>query len=252
MKIKTIVNSILFLVFISGCSSSGDTKDGPNFKKAAEINIQLGSRYLEQGNLQLAKTKLTKALQQDPDNALAHSTMALLLEKVGQYEEIDEYYNEAISLDPINSDIKNNFGTYLCNRARYDEARKQFNAALNDPYYKTPIVAMINAGKCEIKSKNYKAAEKLLRKALRINSQSVSALYFMGELGIKSQRYLMTRAYIQRYHAVAQASPQSLWIQIQAENALGDKQALKELYKKMNKNFPDSDEAGLMMELYRR
>jgi len=252
MNIKIIVSSIFFLVFISGCSSSGDTKDSPNYKKAAEINIQLGSRYLGQGKLQLAKAKLVKALQQDPDNALAHSTMALLMEKVGQFEEIDDYYNEAISLDPSNSDIKNNFGTYLCNRARYDEARVQFNKALNDPYYKTPIVAMINAGKCEIKSENYKTAEKLLRKALRINSQSVSALYFMGELGIKSQRYLMTRAYMQRYHSVAQPSAQSLWIQVQAEKALGDKQALKELFEKMNKNFPDSDEAGMMMELYRR
>ena len=237
---------------ISGCSSNGKKDDGPNFKKAAEINIQLGASYLSQGKLQLAKDKLSKALEQDPDNALGHSTMALLLEKVGQFEKIDDHYEEAISLAPDNSDINNNYGTFLCNQSRYDEATVQFSKALKDPYYKTPIVALINAGKCELKNKHYKSAEKYLRKALRINARSASALYFMGELGVTNKKYLMARAYMQRYHAIANNSPKSLWIQIQAEKALGDKETVSKLVEIMNKKFPDSDEAGMMMELLKK
>jgi len=241
--------TIIIATLLVGCSSNGKKDDGPNLKKASEINIQLGANYLSQGKLQLAKDKLTKALEQDSDNALAHSTMALLLEKVGQLDEIDSHYEEAISLSPENSDINNNYGTFLCNQSRYVEAKVQFSKALNDPYYKTPIVALINAGKCELKNKQYKTAESYLRKALRINTKSVSALYFMGELGIKSKKYLMSRAYMQRYHAVAGFSPQSIWVQIQAEKALKDKETVDKLVQIMNKNFPDSDEAGMMMEL---
>lgn len=248
---KIIIPLMLLTMLVSGCSTSGNKKDGPNFKKASEINVQLGSGYLSQGNLKLAQTKLTKALKQNPDNALAHSTMALLLEKVGEFDKVDEYYQDAIDLDPSNPDIKNNYGTFLCNQGRYDEARKQFNIAIKDPYYKTPAVAMINAGKCEIKTKNYKTAETLLRKALRINTKSPSALYFMGELGISTKRYLMTRAYMQRYHAVAQVSSKSLWLQIQAEKALGDNKIAKVLADKLMKKFPDSDEAGLLMRMFR-
>lgn len=244
--------TIMIAVFLIGCSSNGKKDDGPNLKKAAEINIQLGAAYLSQNKLQLAKDKLTKALDQDSDNALAHSTMALLLEKVGQLEEVDAHYEEAIELAPTNSDINNNYGTFLCNQSRYAEAKIQFSKALNDPYYKTPIVALINAGKCELKNNQYKMAESYLRKALRINPKSASALYFMGELGIQTKRFLMSRAYMQRYHAIANNSPKSLWVQIQAEKALGDREAVDKLKQIMNKKFPDSDEAGMMMGLFKK
>lgn len=252
MKNVLVIVSVLISVFIvSGCASSGSNKNGPNLKKAADFNVQLGANYLSQGKLESAKDKLKKALEQDPDNALAHSTMALLLESVGQLEDIEDHYEDAMDLAPDNSDINNNYGTFLCNQSRYEEAQKQFQKALKDPYYKTPIVALVNAGKCDMKIKDYKSAEKNLRKALRIDASSASALYFMGELGIKSKKYLMARAYMQRYHSVAQQSSKSLWIQIQAEKALGDKAELRKLVEILKNKFPDSDEMGVAMGLIR-
>lgn len=251
MKI-IIITTLMFLgmQIITGCSSF-QGKDGPNYKKAADINVRLGASYLLQKRIGLARVKLEKALEQDPDNALAHSTIALLLENVGQHEDVISHYEEAISLAPDNSDIKNNFGTYLCNQSRYDEAQALFQKAIDDPYYKTPIVALINAGKCALTSSKYKVAESYLRQALRKDPKSITALYSMAVLGIKSKRYLMTRAYVQRYHSIVKPSAKSLWLQISAEKSLGDKQVANKLISKLNKEFPDSDEAGLAMRLVR-
>ena len=252
---KKIIICICFFMgmqLITACSSTGGKGDGaPDLIKAAAINVQLGARYLVQNKINLAKIKLEKALEQDSDNALAHSTMALLLENVGQHENIIEHYEEAVSLAPENSDIKNNFGTYLCNQSRFEEAQALFKEALNDPYYKTPVVALINAGKCAMSNSKYKMAESYLRKALRKDPKSVTALYSMAVLGLKSKRYLMTRAYIQRYHAIKKHTAKSLWLQIAAEQALGDKTVMHELIQIMNKKFPDSDEAGLAIGLMR-
>jgi len=66
----------------------------------------------------------------------------------------------------------------------------------------------------------------------------------MAEVGVKTERYLMARAYIQRYHAVQAPSAASLWIQIQAEKALGAKDHYMKYARKLIKDFPDSDEAG--------
>ena len=250
MKKIIIISIILGVLGVTACSSQGK-KSGPDLKKASMINVQLGSAYLRQDKVALAKTKLEKALQQDADNALAHSTMALLLEVVGQHENIIDHYEEAISLDPADSDIKNNFGTYLCNQKRYEEAQKYFNIAINDPYYKTPSVALINAGQCALKTGKYKKAEAFLRKALRTNPKSLSALYAMASLGLRSQRYLMSRAYIQRYHLNSKPSAKSLWLQIKVEKSLGDRKEMRKLIEQMNKKFPDSDEAGLAMGLIR-
>ena len=55
---------------------------------------------------------------------------------------------------------------------------------------------------------------------------------------------MMARAYIQRYHDVKSPSAESLWLQIQAEKALGDEKHYMKYARQLIKNFPDSDEAG--------
>ncbi|MDH5423863.1 MAG: type IV pilus biogenesis/stability protein PilW [Gammaproteobacteria bacterium] len=249
-KIIITIGMLVWLQFITGCASSGK-KHETDFVKASQINVQLGAEYLARNKLNLAKDKLEKALEQNPDNALAHSTMALLLENVGQHEDVIEHYEEAMSLDPSNSDIKNNYGTYLCNQSRFDEAQKLFKMAINDPYYRTHTVALVNAGQCAMNNSRYDLAERYLRKALRKNPKLAKALYSMALLGIKSKKYLMTRAYIQRYHDVARHSAESLWVQIRAEKALGDTVHMSKLIQTLNIKFPDSNEAGLAMGLVR-
>ena len=93
---------------------------------------------------------------------------------------------------------------------------------------------------------DFKKAEANLRKAIKINPKLDSALLSMGELGIKTKQYLMARAYIQRYHAVARKTANSLWLQIQAEKALGDKKYYLALSRELLDHFPDSPEADLL------
>ncbi len=46
--------------------------------------------------------------------------------------------------------MNNNYGTYLCQRGKPDEAIKHFLAALDDPFYSTPSIALTNAGSCAL------------------------------------------------------------------------------------------------------
>ena len=75
------------------------------------------------------------------------------------------------------------------------------------------------------------------------------ALLSMGELGIKTNRYLMARAYLQRFHSVKAATPHSLWLQIQAEKALGDQQYFIKISRQLLNSFPESPEAKKLMEM---
>jgi len=70
------------------------------------------------------------------------------------------------------------------------------------------------------------------------------SLISMAEIGVKTERYLMARAYIQRYHDVRPASAESLWLQIQAERALGAKKHYIKYARQLIRDFPDSNEAG--------
>ena len=249
--IKKIFIAILFSAFLAGCSTNADKsattprkQSEPNFKEAAELNTQLAIGYIQRQQYKSARDKLEKAIKQNPDYIPAYKTLAYLYALLGQAEKAEEKYQEALDLKPADADLANNYGAFLCTQGKYDEAQEMLKIAYTDPFYEAQYLAQSNAGSCYIKQGKYKKAEKLLRKSLRVNPKLPGSLISMAEVGLKTERYLMARAYIQRYHAVVPATAASLWIQTQAEKALGAKEHYMKYARKLIKDFPDSDEAG--------
>ncbi len=216
----------------------------PNLKEAAELNTQLAIGYIQKKQYKPARDKLEKAIKQDPEYFEAYKTLAYLYAVVGLTEEADIKYNEALDLKPDDPNLSNSYGAFLCNNGNYDEAQQHLKVAYSNPFYEARYLAQSNAGSCFIKQKEYKKAEALLRKSLRVNSKVPGSLISMAEIGVKTERYLMARAYIQRYHDVKAASAESLWIQIQAEKALGAEKHYMKYARQLINDFPDSDEAG--------
>ncbi len=190
----------------------------------------------------------------DDEYVPAYTTMAVLMNMIGNKEEAEDYYHEALDINPRDPGLRNNYGTFLCGIGKYNEAIEQFHTAINNQFYETPHVAHANLGYCLMQADHpdYKMAEKHLRKALATDPNLASALLAMGELGIHTGQYLMSRAYMQRYHAVARPTSHSLWIQIQAEYALGDRDYFIKLAKQLIKAFPESKEAEKVMRLSNR
>jgi len=220
-------------------------------KEAAVINAQLAAGYIRRGDLEVAEKKLLKSIEFDEYYVPAYTTMAVLKTMIGDTVEAENYYLDALDIDPRNPELRNNYGTFLCNTGRIEEALEQLNVALRNQFYTTPEAAHANIGYCILQSKkpDYKLAEKHLRSALKKNPNLQSALLAMGELGVQSKKHLMARAYMQRYHAVTKPTAHSLWLQIQAERALGDKAYFVKLSQELIKNFPESPEAEKVMEL---
>lgn len=242
---------VLVSTLLMACSTDpAQKKKESNLRDAAKMNVQLASGYIQRGQLEIAKEKLTKAIEQDPEFVPAFTTMALLMEMIDEPTEAENYYLDALDLDPRNPDLQNNYGQFLCKQKKIDEAIKHLQKAIDNQFYETPERAYANMGYCLMQGDkpDYKKAEVNLRKAIKMNPQMSTALLSMGELGVKTKQYLMARAYMQRYHAVGHKTAHSLWLQIQAEKALGDKKYYIELSRELLKTFPDSPEADLLME----
>ena len=60
----------------------------------------------------------------------------------------DKHFREALRLAPDNPDISNNYAIYLCKNGRVDEGVERFAAVAANKYYRTPEVALTNAGVC--------------------------------------------------------------------------------------------------------
>lgn len=255
-KIITIIRTasiILLLSFsLAACTTSAEksavttrsTSHKTNLKEASDINTQLAVGYIQRKQYKPAKEKLEKAIEQNPDNITAYKTLAYLYDLLGLEQEAETKYLEAIDMMPDDPDLMNSYGTFLCNNNRMDEAQEKFASAYNNPFYENIYLAQSNAGSCYVQQGEYKKAEPLLRKSLRKEPKLSGSLISMAEVGVKTGRYLMARAYIQRYHQVKSPSAESLWIQIQAEKALGAKEHYIKYAKQLIQDFPDSDEAG--------
>jgi type IV pilus assembly protein PilF len=155
-----------------------------------------------------------------------------------------KHYRKAYEADPSNGDVNNNFGTYLCKTGKKDKAIEHFLAALDDPFYSSPSVALTNAGSCALGKGDLVAANDYLRRALKIEPEFPDALMTMVKLNYEQQNYLKSRAFMQRYEAIASHDAASLLLGYKIETASGDTKAASKYKRSLEATFPKSDQAA--------
>ncbi|MCC6302337.1 MAG: type IV pilus biogenesis/stability protein PilW [Gammaproteobacteria bacterium] len=234
---------LLVLLVAAGCSS-GPRKFESRHDSPADINAKLGLSYMQQGDYDVALEKLKKALEQDPDSVTANHYIAELYRLLGNHELAEQHYKKALRLDANNPAVQNNFGVFLCDRKRYDEAEKHFMLAARIPSYRRPDEAYENAGLCALRIPDATRAEKYFRQALDINPLLPNALYQMALLNFNAGQHLSARAFLQRYAAFAAPTPQTLWLAVRVERALDNGELADQYALELRTKFPQSQEAA--------
>ncbi|WP_455233978.1 type IV pilus biogenesis/stability protein PilW [Thiogranum longum] len=253
MRSLIVVCVMLAGLLLGGCSPVETRSEGEDkMQGPAEVNTQLGIEYMRQGMYDAALAKFKKALKQDPNLPLAHNSIAVLYEELGEEELADKHYRKAYSLDPKNPATLNNYGQYLCRIGRLEEADEMFLQAVQDPLYRYPERTYTNAGICAQKKPDLEQAEKYFREALQKNPRYQPALRQMVRLSHESNNHLATRAYLQRLQEVAPLTPEFLWIGVRAEAALGDKNAQASYALALKNQYPESEQTQALMEWERK
>jgi type IV pilus assembly protein PilF len=259
VKLGAIKYSFLSLLLIvtTGCQQGGvrdDYGDGggtPQQQRQAsrsDIYVRLAIAYMQEGQLGMALKKIKRGIELDSTNGEAHNVLAIIYQRLGETSLAEKHFGRASRLQPRNPYIRNAYGSFLCQQQRYDAADEQFRTALENPLYKTPEVALTNAGICAKKSGDMEEAENYFRTALRHRSDYPQALIQMAQLSYDVGEPLSSRGYLQRFHKVAKHTPSSLWLAIQTERVLGDKNAEASYQMLLRGNYPDSDEMKLLRE----
>jgi type IV pilus assembly protein PilF len=204
--------------------------------------VQLGIGYYQQGNLDLANEKLIKALDQNPKSSQAHYAYAVLQNRFANKEKTEFHFRKALEYDPRNSEALSNFGAFLCNDGRTQEAEKMFLRAVEDPLYKSPEVAYSNAAVCILKEDptQIEKAKEYFTRALVLSNNYIPALMSMAELSFEETKYDLTRLYLERIHLVSIPTARSLWLDIQNELVARNMTRAYALAEALKNSFPDS------------
>ncbi|MBS0382652.1 MAG: type IV pilus biogenesis/stability protein PilW [Proteobacteria bacterium] len=210
---------------------------------AAQTHTQLAAAYMQQGHLKAAETALNKALGFDDKYIPAHTMLAILDWRIDRLSDADKEFRAAIALDPSNGDTNNNYGRFLCEQGKQQDAMRYFRKALADPFYKTPALANTNAGGCLMHGGDYAGAEAYLRKALEIDPNFADALLAMADLDYRKGDAFAARGYLQRFESAGQATPQSLLLGYQIATRLGDKETATNYSNRLQDQFPNSTQA---------
>lgn len=249
MRVTTnVVFGLVVVLALGACSSAAVRQEEAQRLKSSEINTELGLSYLRERDTERALVKLTRALEQNPDNAKAHAAIALAYDNMERTDRARTHYARAVELSPEDSYARNAYGAFLCREGAVDEALKHFARAVDNPLYPQPEMALTNAGQC-VRSKNdLVQAETYFRSALRRNPTFAPALFQMARLSLETGKALSARGYLQRYLAVAKHTAQTLWLGIQIERELGDKDTVASYSLLLRRQYPDSEETRLLLE----
>ncbi|MDQ6785687.1 MAG: tetratricopeptide repeat protein [Acidobacteriota bacterium] len=166
-----------------------ENKDKTDFSivldKSREITQLLiaGNQAYEDGNYNLAEESYRKAIELNPNFALAYGNLGLSLVKdESRLKEAEESYRKAIELDPNFADAYISLGNLLLkDESRLKEAEESYRKAIElNPVY---ALAYSNLGILLFKdATRLKEAEESYRKAIELNPNFADTYYNLGVL----------------------------------------------------------------------
>jgi type IV pilus assembly protein PilF len=214
----------------------------------AQIHTELAAAYYGTGQYAVSLEELEKALSADPRYVPALNQLGLVYMALGKQREAQIQFKKALRLDPNDSAVNNNYGMLLCRRGRDQEAIQYFNRALQNPLYRSPEVAYVNAGLCARSKADNLRAEEFMRKARQLAPDQPQALYVLAEIAFDKGEVREARTLITRHLQVTSPAPESLWLAARIENRLGDTNALASYGAQLNRRFPNAPQTRLYNE----
>src|SRR5271154_6628835 len=252
-QIRVTLGMVLVLTSIlAACKSTPPAYQPPvrTYKKepakAAQANMQLAIEYMKLGQLANSRDCIEKALKEDPSNPDVQMTAGLVYERINETAKAEKAYDTANRLGKGDPNIQNTYAVFLCNEGKTAAGEKLFLAVAANPLYQTPEVALGNAGTCARGAGDLVNAEKYFNQALALRPTYGEALLQLGNIAFDRGDAAQALEIVQRYLGVNKPTPEILWLGFRAERKLGDTVNAAVFARRVQVEFPDSQQAKNM------
>jgi type IV pilus assembly protein PilF len=246
MKSNTVKLLVLMIVVsLAACShNSGFKKASPQV--TAQTDMQLAIEYMRMGKLAASRDFMERALSEDPGNQDVQMTAGLVYERLSDMRKAERAYSTGYRIGKGDPNIQNTYAGFLCRTGKAAAGEKLFADVAANPLYQTPEVALINAGVCVRGTGDMVDAERYFNRALAIHPNLPEAMLQLGNIAFDRGDSAQARDIVQRYLAVNPATPEVLWLGFRAERKLGDATMAATYARRVQTEFPNSEQAQMM------
>lgn len=213
----------------------------------ARVHTELAAGYYELRNMPIALEEVKHAIKSEPNYGPAYNVAGLIYAELREDRLAQENFERALRIDPLDSDANNNYGRFLCDRKRANDAMKYFVAALSNPLYQARENSYVNAGMCARRSGDMKSAEDYFLRALKVRPTQPQALYHLADIAYARGNDERAKQYIIRLEQLTNPTAEMLWLALRIERRLGDRNAVASYGQQLRSRFPDSREARALL-----
>jgi len=256
--------AIATAVFLTGCAGNAAAPKQeplPNLEQTtapggpvvageqerAKVHTDLGIAYLRDGKYEIALNEAQVALETLSSYAPAHNLKGLIHMALGQNDQAEPAFRQAVDLAPGNPEIANNFGWFLCQTGKVKESFTYFNRVLRNPLYKTPAKVLHNMGVCALMDKDDVAGESYLFRALKLDPNNLRAYYLLADIEYRRGRFEDARDWLKKLHAKIEPTSETVWLSLRIDRKLGDRKSEAANTGVLRSKFRDTPEYVLMM-----
>jgi len=236
---------------LAGCVT--ETKDDSTFKSSttvteshdrnrARVHSELAAGYYELGNIGVALEEVREALKADPNYGPAYNIAGVVYAQLKEDGLAEQNFQRAIAINPVDSDANNNYGQFLCQRKREEEAIRYFMAAVRNPLYQTPDRSYVNAGVCARRRGDTAGAEEYFQLALKARPSQPQALYQLADIAYMRGDLGTAKAHLSRLAQGGVDTPEVLWLGVRVVRKMGDRNAEASYARQLRNKFPNSAE----------
>lgn len=212
--------------------------------RRARVRLELASAYFGRGQMQPAREELRQVLALKPDMPEAHSLLALIQAASGDPRAAEASFRRTLQLAPADADAMHNFGWFLCQQRRYDEAEAQFQAALAVPGYPEQARTLLLSGVCQGRAGRMAEAERAFTRSFELDPSNTSTTYNLADVLYRRGDYERARFYLKRLNSAQETSNAlSLWLAARTERKLNNPAGAQDLGRQLRERFPQAPEA---------
>ncbi|MCX8581899.1 hypothetical protein J3U18_09345 [Gilliamella sp. B3482] len=170
---KGVLIALISMLILAGCQTN--TREEFDPEAAAIARMRLGLGYLakaneSEDNVKAAHYNLKLAAQYSPNNPQVMLAMAMFDQHVGEYNEAEMIYKRITLMQPGNGLFHVHYGSFLCGRNRYQEAKEQFSKSLQFDRHRWKADTYEQYGYCAIQNGDTKTADLMFKQLFEYDS----------------------------------------------------------------------------------